>query len=198
MTSLPRTARYHPASRHAFSMVEVVVSMAIVGVMLVASLNAVGASKAVEKKISDRARGMLLAQQLMNEILAQDYADADSGVTSFCIESGEGTGNRSLFDDVDDYDDWTASPPQYKDGTTLSYLGTGWARSVTVARVRPQSLTTSAILNTGVKRITVVVTRNGLQVASLVAIRTQGADKSGLRRLSIESGVAMERGSVGG
>ena len=58
------TSDHHPA-RRAFSLAEAVVSIFIVGVVLVAALNTVGASGWSLHKLGDRARGSLLAQQLM-------------------------------------------------------------------------------------------------------------------------------------
>jgi PKD repeat protein len=113
----------------------------------------------------------MLAQQLMAEIQMQAYADPDYGEDDFGLAAGKVTGNRSLWDDVDDYDGWSASPPQYKDGTALSGL-VGWERSVTVDWVGPLDLSQVVGSNQGAKRIIVTVTRDDAVVARLTAIRT--------------------------
>jgi hypothetical protein len=153
------------------SLAESAISIVIVGVMLVAALNTVAASRMAERKTSDRSLGLMLAQQLMGEIQMQAYADPESGENSFGLVAGEVTGNRSLWDDVDDYDGWSASPPQYKDGTDLSGL-VGWERSVAVDWVDPLDLSQVVGSNRDAKRIIVTVTRENAVVARLTAIRT--------------------------
>jgi type II secretory pathway pseudopilin PulG len=162
-----------PCGQRALTLAEAVVSMVIISVMLVAALNSVGASRTTQQKIADRSRGFLLAEDLMSEILRQDYEDADLAPGSFGLGGDEvGDGSRSLWDDVDDYDGWSASPPQQKDGTVIPDLA-GWGRSVTVARAEPGDFEAIApATDTGVKQIRVDVTYEGAVVVSLVAVRT--------------------------
>lgn len=159
--------------RRALTLVESVVSIAIVGVMLVAALNTVGASQVTQKKMGERSRAMLLAQDLMAEILQQAYEDPDLASGSFGLTVAEITdGNRSLWNDVDDYNGWSASPPQQKDGTELSDFA-GWRRSVSVGWVDPSNIGTELLSDTGIKRITVTVTFNDLPLAQLWALKTR-------------------------
>ncbi len=161
-------------SPRAFSMVEVTISVGIVGVMTVAALNTVGAAKLGNQKTTSRKSGALLAQQLMAEILTQGYAEPVEA-SVFGRESSESGSLRTDYDDVDDYDTWSASPPQYKDGTVIPDLY-GWARHVTVAWVEATDLSLTSGSETNVKRITVTVTYNGMEVASLTAVRTLARD----------------------
>ena len=112
----------------AFTLIEAAVSVFIVGVMIVAALSTVGATRLGEYKVAESCRGWLLAQALMAEILQQPYEEPDDPVV-FGLESGESIGDRLTFDDVDDYDGWTETPPQYKDGTTVPDCD-GWSRTV--------------------------------------------------------------------
>ena len=173
--------------RRAFSLAEAVVSIGIVSVMLVAALNTVAAAKLGAQKTGDRAKGTLLAQQLMAEVLGQSYEEQVDTI-AFGREASELSTGRANYDDVDDYNGWSASPPQYKDGTVIPNLD-GWGRRVSVVRGNPANLTQEAGTDTGVKRITVSVTHNGLDVeapfhhvrdgldvASLTAIRTLARD----------------------
>ncbi len=169
MTSLSRKMRNGRRER-ALSMIEVVVSIAIVGVMMVAALNTVGASKLAQQKIGDRGKGALLAQQLMSEILRQHYVEPVDA-PGFGRESPESGGDRADYDDVDDYEGWTSSPPEDKDGTEIPDLN-GWQRSVEVDWVSLDDLNTPIGDDESVKRIIVTVKRDGLPVASLTAVRT--------------------------
>ena len=151
-----------------------VISMVLVGVALVGALNAVGASKLARFKVSVSRQGHLLAQDLMTEILLQDYADCVDGLDSFGLSAAEtATGDRSLFDDVDDYDGWSSSPPEYKDGTEIANLDS-WERSVAVVWADPSDISQVVGSNQGVKRITVTVRHNDVPAAELVVLKTIG------------------------
>jgi type II secretory pathway pseudopilin PulG len=162
----------HPRSGTAgFTLVEAVMSMLIVGIMLVAALNTVGASKLTQRKNYERSIGPMLAEDLLTEILSQSYEEpVDTPI--FGRETGEFSWSRTPYDDVDDYDGWTTSPPEDKDNADLPDL-TGWARSVEVYYV-DYGLSNELNYDAGLKRIHVTVTYNGLVVSELSAIRTNG------------------------
>ena len=172
MNSTRVLGSHHGRLRRAVTLVEAVVSTAIVGVMLVAALNTVGASQVTQNKMGQRSRALLLAQDLMAEILQQAYEDPDLASGSFGLTVAEiADGDRSLWNDVDDYNGWSASPPQQKDGTELSDFD-GWGRSVAVGWVDSTEVGTERVSDTGVKRIVVTVTFNGLPLAQLWALKT--------------------------
>ena len=159
----------------AFSIVETLISIVLVGGLLVAVLNTTGAALLGQQNMADRGVGFLLAQELMSEILGQAYEEPEE-VIAFGAEAGETGGSRADFDDVDDYHGWEASPPQQKDGTVIPDR-TGWRRLVTVEHTDPALLTKLDVSDRGTKRITVTVEKNGVSVASLVAVRTRAADE---------------------
>lgn len=174
----------HHASRQprwrALSLAETLISVVVVAVMIPAVLSTVVAAKSGQAQTVHRKVGRLLAESLMTEILIQAYEDPDEPV--FGPETGESGLSRVAFDDVDDYDQWSASPPQTKDGTEIPER-TKWRRSVEVAFVQINDLQQTSAGETGVKRITVRVThKNGddvpIEVASLTAIRTAAMDKA--------------------
>ncbi len=153
-----------------FTLIEAVMSMLIVGLMLVAALNTIGASKLAQSRNAEQAVGPMLAEDLMTEILSQHYQEPVD-TPGFGRESEPG-GNRADWDDVDDYDGWSASPPQAKDGTDLPDLE-GWGRAVTVYWVKPTKLNEVGA-NTGVKRIIITMTHQGRVVTELFSVRTMG------------------------
>ena len=146
--------------------------MVIVSVMLVAALSAVGASRTGKHKMATRARGLLLAQSLMSEILQCAYEDPDDPSTSLGCEASESGANRTDYDDVDDYDGWDASPPGEKHGSGIPWAD-GYRRIVTVQWVDPLDLDQASGTSTGVKRIRVIVEYQDRQVARLWAFRTE-------------------------
>lgn len=172
ITSLQNCGRKSQKHRsHGMAMVEIVFSIMLVGGLVVAAIHTVGSSVMGRQITSDHNRGHLLAQELMSEILQNDYRE-NSEIITFGKELGETGGTRLHFDDVDDYDDWIASPPQTKDGTSYTNL-TGWQRSVFVDYVIPTDFTITTFENTGVKRINVKVEHNGEVIATLQCIRTK-------------------------
>jgi hypothetical protein len=145
---------------------------------MLASLNAVGASFTAQRGIGDRARGQLLANDLMAEILAQAYEDPNETVT-FGLEALELVGtNRSAYDDVDDYRNLTDSPPKLKDGTAMQGF-TGWTRTSVVVRIDPNNLNTLALGESGAKKMTITVKHGTVVVATLVGIKTGASSAAG-------------------
>lgn len=195
MHASPLLRRRRPI-RRAMTLVEVSMSILIVGVMLVAALNTVGAARVGLQRVGDRSRGTMLAQQLMAEVLAQAYEDPDYGPGSFGLGGDEvGDGSRALWEDVDDYDGWSASPPEDKKGNPLAGFD-NWGRSVTVAWVNPDNPSAAVMSDTRVKSITVNVTHNGASVANSVSLRS--AAWSLTRAIGVGSGGAGYGGAGGG
>lgn len=181
--------RGNPSGHRAgFTLVEAVMSILIVGVMFVAALSVLANSRAGQRTIADRGTGTLLAGQLMVEILQQAYVEPNDSAL-FGLEINESAGSRAAWDDVDDYDGWSASPPQDKTGVALTGLD-GWERRVEVAFVDPADLATPNGTGTGVKRIVVIVLHDGRQVARLSGLRTGARDKS--RPVLDDSTVAVQ------
>ncbi len=156
--------------RNAFTIVEAVISTVIVAVMFVAALSTVGASRVTQHKAALVSRGRLLAESLLSELLQRSYEDPDGGAV-FGVESGESSTTRTDFDDVDDFDGWSSSPPVDRDGTPLTD-SIGWRRTVQVEWVDLSDPGQVKTVETGVKRITVTVEYGDVPQASLVALRT--------------------------
>ena len=159
--------------RRSFSYIEAVGSVVILGLAVVTGLHMHGSYIRGITVDIDTVAARELASGLMAEVLLQSYEDPALGPGSFGKSAGETT--RPDFDDVDDYDDWTESPPQKPDGTPMTDSQyAGFERAVTVVNV--DDATMSAVVFNGTsaaKRITVIVKRNGKRRAQLVAYRTR-------------------------
>lgn len=153
-------------------------SMLIVGLMLVAALHTIGASKVSQSKNGEQALGPMLARDLMTEILNQSYQEPVDTV-AFGLETGESASVRTDWDDVDDYDGWSAVPPQNKDGSAVPGAA-GWTRTVSVAWTDPYDLNNTSATTTGVKRIDVKVLHHGRTIATLTSLRTTGWPAEGV------------------
>ncbi len=137
--------------------------------MLVATLNAVGAVFRTRLAARQRQQGEVLARELMAEIFKVSYSDPQGG-TGFGPDAGETGATRAAFDDVDDYHNYSESPPADKDGNLLPGYN-GWSRQVTVQRVEPVSLEPAAT-DTGLMRITVYATSPTGAQTTLQAFRS--------------------------
>lgn len=139
--------------RSALTLIETTIAILVVGVMLVAALNAFG-SLAKGRQVADNgALASQLANQLLSEILPCSYQDPGSSPV-FGPEAGE---TRATFDDVDDYNGYSENSATLKDGTAIAG-GTGWKRAVTVQYVDPSTLAACPGQDKGLKLITVIVT----------------------------------------
>ena len=164
------------APRRGITLVEVAVSAALIGLMLVATMQAVGAVFRTRLAARQRQQGEALARELMAEIFQASYKDPQGG-TTFGPESGETGSSRAGFDDVDDYDGWSESPPKDKAGAAIPNC-TGWSRQVTIGRVEPALPLVPLLLETGLKLITVTVTSPTAEVTALKGFRSSaGADE---------------------
>jgi Tfp pilus assembly protein PilV len=157
-------------SRRGISLIETMISMLIVAIMVVAVMQTLGTSAMARRTQASQRRGPALARQLMAEILPNRYCEPDD-TAQFGREAGESAASRVNYDDVDDYNGWSASSPEGPDNTVLSDLD-GWTRSAVVQYVDPDDLTTVVSSDQGVKRITVTVTDPQGRQFALSAIRS--------------------------
>ena len=159
-------------SRRGLSLVEVSVSTLLTGLIVVGALRCLATSTHAGTSTTNRTLAMLLAEDLMEEILQHAYAEPDNTVL-FGVEGSESVTERSEWDDVDDYHGWQSSPPRDHQGVPVADLH--WTRSVVVEYVRAShpSVVVSNAGDTGVKRVTVVVYHDGLELARLTSVQTK-------------------------
>lgn len=156
-------------SRSGFSLLEVVISTLIVGVLMVAAMRTLGAAIRSKQYLNDQSQAHLLAASLLEEAVQRQYADA-SALALFGPELGESGGPRNSFNDVDDYHNWTESPPQDAQGNALANFD-GWERQVIVQYVDPANTNSVVLLDQGLKRVTVSVLKNDVELSKLISVR---------------------------
>lgn len=157
--------------RCGLSLIEVVVSTLLIGFLTVASLKAVGAVYRTRNAADGSHDGMQLARDLMTEILSVRYEEPDE-TPLFGLESGEVAGNRSSYDDLDDYDNWSSSPPEDKSNAALSGYS-GWTRTISVDLVVRNTPEVTTATDEGLKRILVTVTDASGDQTQLIAWRSK-------------------------
>ncbi len=150
-------------------MVEIVVSTAILGAVATIALPTVRQLYHSQLDSADLAQANVLARDLIDEILVQDYRDPpdDDG-------SDGGNTTRDAFNSIDDYANWNQSgslPPKSKGGTPIP-VGEGWIRQASIEFLNPVDLTQVLTVDYGIKQIKVRVSRLGNTLVNLKAIVT--------------------------
>jgi hypothetical protein len=143
--------------------------------MMAAVLRTVAVARAAQARNQYVAQADALAVDLMTEITDKHYSDPDQSPVFGC-ESGEAASGRSGFDDVDDYDGLSESPPRDRANNAMTNLS-GWSRQVEVAWVSPTNPTNRSVSETGVKVVIVTVTRSQKRLAQLTALRTRASTR---------------------
>src|SRR5688572_29616491 len=93
----PQSEIRNPKSRAGLTLIEVIASTLIVGLMAVATLNTLAGATKSANSIGNRAVAAGLADELMSEVVMQSYSDPD-GAATFGRETGESASPRSQFD----------------------------------------------------------------------------------------------------
>lgn len=165
--------------RGGYSLAEVLVASALAGVVLVAAMDGLSVSTRSWIAAGAGSDAQTLAHDLLAEVLAQPYTDPDTtddpDLEDFGPEADETAGDRSTFDDADDYDDWVESPPADRDGAALAGFA-GWTRAVVVQKLKKQEVDTYRDDDQddhGSRRITVVVTGPAGESHTVAAIRAR-------------------------
>ncbi|HWE97501.1 MAG TPA: type II secretion system protein [Tepidisphaeraceae bacterium] len=166
LRSISRTGR-------GFTLVEATIALLVVSVMMVAAMSVAGQSARSRTVQQEQVRGEALARQLLSEIMQMPYQQAGVTTTVLGPETGE---TRSTYNDVDDFNGWSESPPQYASGTAIPGF-TGWKRAAKVEWLSVTGTTSPTVATsateTGLKRITVTVTAPSGKVTTLVGLRSQ-------------------------
>ena len=146
-------------------------STLLVSILLLTALQTVGASFRSEFYTAQQTQAILFAEDMLSEIIQMEYEEPDDNPI-FGRENGEGTSDRLAWDDVDDYDGWSSSSLEYRDGTQIPDT-TSWTRTVTVVRVEANNPESTTNQDDGLKRITVTVSKDGVELGSLSVLQSQ-------------------------
>lgn len=153
------------------TMIEVMVSLVLVSTILLVSLAASAnlLRNDTQRRADHDGRG--LANQIMDEVSAMSFQDSVD--PRFGLEADEVAGDRSTFDDVDDYDRYSMSPPTYRDGTRIDGYA-DWKVSVQISPADPGVMgitTDSADPDSPLRRIVVnCTTPAGVSVSAATLV----------------------------
>ena len=114
------------ARQQGVTLIELVISIVVLSIALIALINAMGGSLQRSSNILLQDHSIQLAQAYLDEILAKRYDETTpiggvpASTTVNCAALGAETGeNRATFDDVDDYDGLNDQPPRSQTSTSF-------------------------------------------------------------------------------
>ena len=114
---------------------EMVLSLALLAVAIPVLVSLFSGGLRQPQWASEKTRAVFLAQGLMEEIVTHKWDEAATppGHTNvpstIGLDAGEVAGNRSTFDDLDDYDGLNDNPVHDAVGTTLTGFTGFWAQA---------------------------------------------------------------------
>lgn len=176
--------------RRGITLAETALATLLVGILVVAALQSMGASLQTHEFAQSRVQAILLAEQLLAELSVLPWCEEGQTTPTIGRESGETTGitRRNQLDDMDDFDGWTETPAR-RDGTVLAGT-TGLTRSVTIINISSTDFTTVVADNadSGLRLMTVVVSDNSGELARISSLLSRA-------ELSLRA-IPLERRSV--
>ncbi len=151
-------------------------SIMVLSGLLIAGMRAVEVGAHMRASASEDARAAALAEGMLAEVLSNYAGEPSTGligglVTGLLgVDLGEDSARKQTFDDIDDFANWSESPPQYGDGTPMTGF-TGWTRAVKVESVTVANPAVTSGSRTGLVRVTVTVTTRRGKTTVLSALR---------------------------
>jgi len=138
------------------SYAEVMLATVIMSVLLVAAVRLFGNLGRSALHTTDAAAAGRLAVEMIDEIRRQAYADPETA-DEFGAGADETGSGRADFDDIDDYNNWSACPPEDRSGQPQSRYSS-LTRSVTVRLVQADDFTQpSGTSDQGFKAVTITI-----------------------------------------
>ena len=158
-------------SRRGSTLLELIVSTVLVGVLMTAALSSTGQSLLTQRKEADRVIAQHLAQSLLAEVQTKAFEEPDATLPLLGLDLGETLGLKTGYDDVDDFDGYNESPPKSANGATMAQYA-GWSRRVDIAWLNAVTLLPTGSTNSPIKRIKITVRYNGVEVYSAYGHKT--------------------------
>ena len=156
--------------KNGFSIIEVLIAILLVGLAIASLVAANSAFTQANGAGVDLSTAEFLLEQIKELTAMLPVVDPNTGLTTFGPETGETLAN---YDDLDDFDDETFSPPIDTHRNTLSNFTT-FSQQVTVENVNPTDFET--VVNdhsSPFVRITVKVFQGSTEVTSSCWLRAR-------------------------
>ncbi len=149
--------------RKAFSLVEVAMSTAMVGLGVVSLMTFVGSGTRINGQAQDLTRASFLVQEMREWTLRLPFSDPDPGDAGK-PPGPDGTDPQIFVDDLDDLLNVTYSPPRNGMGTAIADMPE-WSETIVLTWRDPSNL--SAVVSNGasdVIHVSLIISRQGREV----------------------------------
>jgi hypothetical protein len=157
--------RSHPR-RRGFSLMETALTTIIVGVGVLSLVELLAKGTSTNIESSELTAGVNLAKNIREMSLKLAFLDPTTP-SNWGLDAGESATNPSGFNDINDLDGMTYSPPVDSRGKKIDMM-TGWTQSIVVHSVDHNSLTTDVPNGTdSAVRVTVTVSHQGQVVTTM-------------------------------
>ena len=125
--------------RHAFTILETVMSTVLVSILMVVSLSTYAQVSVSTNRTNYRLQATEFARYYINEALSLPFVDPDDPtVTTLGIDTGETATSRSTWDDFDDFNGISSASLTDLNGTSLPN-STGWLVTTNVHFCNPSN-----------------------------------------------------------
>ncbi len=159
------------ASGRAFTLIELVLTILIIGIVATALVMSFNTSLKLMGRQKDLRKCVVLAEDVMNEIRSKNYAENPLGPTNFGLEAGETRyPARVTCDDVDDYDGLAGAPTAIEGDILSNYAGFTLRVAIHNLSNNFTSIAPTNATNCYFKRITVVVSNDQVAVSNLSVV----------------------------
>jgi len=152
-----------------FSFVEILISIMLVGLSITALVFASNNFTTANGAGADLSTAEFLIEQIRELTTLLPVVDPETTIATFGAESGEST--VAAYDDIDDFNNVTFSPPIDAGRSTLAALA-AYSQSVTVTNVSQSDF--DAVVGphaSSFVKITVAVSLNGREISSASWVR---------------------------
>jgi len=152
------------------SLVEVLIAVLLVGLAIASLLVANGAFTKANGAGTDQSTAEFLIEQIRELTALLPVIDPQTGLATFGPESGE---TLATYDDLDDFDGASYSPPINAERTTLNQFS-AFRQHITVENVSASNFEqVVADHSTNFVRVTVRVYLNSSQISSAIWLRAR-------------------------
>jgi len=156
-------------NRNGFTLVEVLIAVILVGLSITALVMSSNSFTMANSIGADLSTAEFLVEQIRELTVLLPVVDPTTGVATFGPEEP----NLATYDDIDDFDTLTFSPPISAAREALNDLA-GFSQYVTVQNVLASNFeTVQADHSTSFVRITVSVRKNGEEITSASWLRAR-------------------------
>jgi len=142
-----------------FSYIEVLLASVIMSVLLVSGLKLFANLGRSQQATVSREEAGFLVINMFEEIKRQAYKDPTATDDTLGREAGEIATSRTNYNDIDDYQNWSATPPEDQAGQPYDQYS-HLARSVSIQYVMANDFSQPAATDEGLKEITITISRS--------------------------------------